>query len=187
MDDLMYLSLIIAVQAIGEFPALPDLANTSPAIWDLEHGNPTESGTRRGSIVPYAQSGYLGGPLLLLFNGNGPLADRDGQVLIGRGTATLMSGLGLMHAGYVSDDNFWELQMAGSALVQLGRLEVNYWAFWNYSIIGDIPNDGIVPAYSMIMPRSTNVYYPGGHVMHTQETSSLAPYLYAKIGELFNR
>jgi len=188
VEDMLGLSLLDFTEFLGTTPAIKDLVPGSPAMLDLnsDFGVSQEKTGKRGSIAPsldYAD--YPSGPFILLYGSNGGASRQMGDYLQWRGGATFFDGLNLWAGADWNNIEFWDQVFAGFTLMDLGMMESSYWLFWNEIVIGGIPNDGVVPVWSMVMPKSDHVFYPFAPVLHTDETSVLAEYLRSSISDYF--
>jgi pimeloyl-ACP methyl ester carboxylesterase len=186
--DLAGLSQFVWGDVVGLVPAVHDLAPDSPAIANLNSiaGLDSEQiGIRASILAGIGPDGYITGPFLLGFLGNRGAALAMGDYLQARGSATFVDGIRLWAGADWESDLNWQETSAGFSLMALGDLEMSYWLFWNLNVIGGMPNDGVVPEWSMIMPRSDEVFETGTAVLHTEETSVLAEFLRLILGTYF--
>lgn len=187
IEDLAILGLVVFGEALAGFPAIEDLHPASAAVADLESGAYNERSVARISIAPSIGSGYLAGPFILALSGNRPRANALGDLMQENGSRSIGMGLNILTAANAVSPNYWDMIVAGESLMTLGLMEVSHWAFWNYEIVGGIPNDGVVPVSSMVMPRSTHQIFPAIGVVHTQQTEMLGDLVIETLRGVFRR
>lgn len=187
VDDFFALSTLDLSQILASTPAMADLAPGSPAMIELnsEAGVSLEQTPKRGSMAPSLDwADYPSGPFILL--GSRGVAHQMGDYLQMHGWATFNDGLIFWSGADWNSETYWDVVRTGTALMTLGYMEACYWAFWNEVVVGGMPNDGIVPGWSMVMPRTTEAFYPFQHALHTEETSRLAPQVLERINAFFS-
>jgi hypothetical protein len=101
------------------------------------------------------------------------------------GSATSNDGFTLVMGADRENDAYWDMVDVGGILIGVGYWEMWYWDFWNEDIVGGMPNDGVVPVWSMVPPGATPLD-PLIHVMHGNETSLLAGFVLSTVNSVFS-